>query len=84
VSNTYRDNLGVSLYLIQGRERMDSAKFRPCQWDHTARAVKLHRATAERGHGMNQRKVFGLKMVYVTEHLSLRMMFVENWMREIF
>jgi len=32
---------------------------------------------------MNQRKVFGLEMVDVTEHLSLRMMFVENWMREI-
>ncbi len=62
---------------------MDRTEFRPCQWYHTACAIKFHCATAERGHGMNQRKVFGLEMVDVTEHLSLRMMFVENWMREI-
>src|SRR5258708_24051174 len=76
VSNTYRDNLGISLYLIQGGERMDGAKFQPCQWDHTARAVKLHRATYEIGNGMNHRQFFGLKMDVVTYHLSIRIMCV--------
>jgi hypothetical protein len=50
---------------------MDRAEFGPRQWYHTARAVKFHRATAERGHGMNQRQIFGLEMVDVTEHLGL-------------
>ena len=63
---------------------MDSAKFRPRHWDHTARAIEFHRTTAKGCHGMNQRKVLGLKVMDVTEYLSFRMMFIEDRMREIF
>ena len=62
---------------------MDSTEFRPCQWNHTTRAIELHCTTAKGRHGMNQRKVLGLEVMDITEHLGFRMMFVEGGMREI-
>jgi len=46
---------GVSLWLRQRRERMNSAELRPTDRKHFARRIQFHRARAERNHRSRER-----------------------------
>ena len=73
----------VTLDLIIGDEGVDIAKLGPCDGDHAARAVQLHRAASEGDHGVNQSEVLRCKVVDVAQHLGLRMVFVEHRVRQV-
>src|SRR6186997_3166509 len=51
------NELAIALPLLGGRERMDMAELAPCDRDHLARGVQLHRARAQRDHGAVERHV---------------------------
>lgn len=79
---TNLDHLEVTLDLVLGRERMDVAELGERERDHATRAVQLHRAAAERDHGVNEPEILGLEVVDVPEHLRLRVVRVEDSMGE--
>ena len=47
----------VALRLVGGREGMHAAELRPGDRDHLAGRVELHRAGAERDHGVREREI---------------------------
>lgn len=81
--NVDLDNCMVTLDLVIGRKRMNRAKFRPGERDHAAGAVELHCAAAQRNHAVHETQILRREMVDITEHLSLRVMFVKDRMRQV-
>ena len=79
---TYLDHLEVSLDLVSRRERMNVRELGPGERDHTARAVEFHSAAPEGDHCVDEPEVLRLEVVDVPEHLSLRVMRVEDGVRE--
>lgn len=82
-SKAHLDDGPVTLHLIEGYKRMDVTELGPSQRNHTAGGIEFHGATAEGDHRMHEPEVLGCKVKDVTQHLSFRMMSVENWVRQI-
>jgi len=82
VTETYLDDLSVAAGLIDWYKGVNVAKLRPGKWDHAARAVELHRATAQRDHRVNQAEILGLQVMNVAKHLGLRVMRIEDGVRK--
>ena len=49
---------------------------------HLVGTVQLHGARSQRNHGVDQRQILGLEVVHVSEHLSLAVVGVENWVSQ--
>ena len=62
---------------------MEVAELRPGDRDHLARGVELHRARAERDHGAVERDVLVREAPQVAQHLGLRVVAVEDRVREV-
>jgi hypothetical protein len=77
-----REDLGVALGLRLRRERVELRELRPAHRDHLGGPVELHRARAERDHRVREREVAGLQPSEVAEHLVLRVVRVEDRVRE--
>ena len=61
---------------------MNRTEFGHGQGNHAARAVQLHRAAAEGDHGVVETQVLRLEVVDVAKHLRLRVVRVEDRVRE--
>src|SRR5438876_7696941 len=76
------EQLAVAVGLIERREWMNLRETGPGNRHHLSGRVQLHRARAERNHGVHEREVARLKLVHVAEHFCLRVVLVEYRMRQ--
>ena len=72
------EQAGVALPLLFGSERMERAEFRPGDRGHLAGRVELHRARAERDHGVGEREVARLQFGDVPEQRGLGPVLMEH------
>ncbi|KUI56020.1 hypothetical protein VP1G_10792 [Cytospora mali] len=77
------DHLEIALDSVPRGEGVDIGKAGLGNEGHLGRAVELHCARAERNHGVDKREVLGLQVVNVSQHLSLRMVGVEDWLEDV-
>jgi hypothetical protein len=77
------EQLREALRLVPRRERVDAVEAAPADRHHLARGIQLHRAAAERDHGVAQREVPRLEALDVAQHLGLGVVPVEHRVREV-
>ena len=73
----------IALDLIIWSERMDSTELWPSERNHAACAVEFHGTASERNHAMYETHIFGSEMIDIAKHLRLRVMLVEDGVRQI-
>ena len=72
----------VAQRLANRRERVQRGEAWPTDREHLGCGVELHRARAKRNHRRRERQVACLQFLEVAQHLRLRMVLVENRVRE--
>ena len=72
----------VAQRLANRRERVQRGEAWPTDREHLGGGVELHRARAKRNHRRRERQVACLQFLEVAQHLRLRMVLVENRVRE--
>ncbi len=73
----------VPLGLIRRREGVEVGELRPGDGHHLRGGVQLHGARSEGDHAGVQGEVLGFQLVDVPEHLGLRVIPVEDGMRQV-
>lgn len=84
MGTTYLDNRVITFDLIVRSEGVHVAELGHGKRNHAACAVELHGAASESNHTMHEANVLGCEVIDITQHLSFRVMLVEDRMRQTF
>ena len=77
------ENLMITLDLVIWCEWMDSTELWPRERNHAACAIEFHGAASEGNHAMYETHIFGSEMMDIAKHLSFRVVFIEDRVRQV-